>query len=64
MMWVGHILRMDPDRMVHKALRHIYENRVEGDLLMDVPNKFSWVELKSLVANRVGCLAEARILPA
>ena len=52
--WVGHILRMNPDRMVHKALRHISENRSEGDLLMDVPDKFSWNELKALTSNRDG----------
>ena len=36
--WVGHILRMDPNRMVYKAAIHIAENRSEGDLLMDAPS--------------------------
>ena len=33
--WVGHILRMDEERLVHKALMHIYNNPQTGDLLMD-----------------------------
>ena len=40
--WVGHILRMKSDskdnhRIVHKAIQYIcvYDNRQEGDLLMD-----------------------------
>ena len=50
--WVGHILRMDQKRMVHKAVEHIHANRKEGDLLMDAPTGYSWKELKELAANR------------
>ena len=39
--WVGQILRMDPSRMVYKAAQHIHENRMEGDLLMEVPCNYS-----------------------
>ena len=53
--WVGHILRMDPDRMVNKALRHICENRREGDLLMDTPPPLTWVQLKDLANDRKAC---------
>ena len=50
--WVGHILRMAPDRLVSKALHHIAENRSEGDLLMDAPRYHSWEELRSSAQNR------------
>ena len=52
--WVGHILRMDEGRMVHRALKHIYENKSEGDLLMDLPKKYLWKELLMLANNRDG----------
>ena len=45
---------MGPERMVQKALRHIVENREEGDLLMDVPPSMTWSELQALTADRVG----------
>ena len=38
--------------MVYKVVRHIHENRVEADLLMDVPARLSWGDLKELTANR------------
>ena len=50
--WVGHILRMSDDRMVHNAARHIHENREEGDLMMDVSADLTWAEIKALAANR------------
>ena len=71
--WVGHILRMDPERLVYKALRHIHDTRpapakrhniatrnneyhkhTRGDLLMDVPAKYTWKELRQLASNRDG----------
>ena len=50
--WVGHILRMPPDRLVSKALHHISENRADGDLLMDAPPYHSWEELRLSAQNR------------
>ena len=50
--WVGHILRMDTRRLVHRAVKRMSEHRSPGDLLMDVPRKYSWAELKQLAANR------------
>ena len=50
--WVGHILRMDPGRMVYKAVEYIHGNRREGDLLMDTPPSLTWSQLKDLAANR------------
>ena len=68
--WLGHILRMSPDRLVHKATQHLhatvvkrhdistrnntYVNICSGDLLMDVPSKFTWDEFIQLAANREG----------
>ena len=60
--WVGHILRMDPSRLVHKAARHIFDNRSEGDLLMDTPGDRSWDELKALAADRAGWRSRVRAL--
>ena len=73
--WVGHILRMHPTRLVHRALQHMHVTRLQstppapqhaintrhtnrmtqssvGDLLMDIPSKYSWQELKALASNR------------
>ena len=33
--WVGHILRADDDRLIKKALFHIFEHPQAGDILMD-----------------------------
>ena len=52
--WVGHIIRIEPVRMVQQALRHIAENREEGDLLMDIPPSATWSELQALAADRDG----------
>ena len=52
--WVGHILRIDPVRMVHQAAAYIHANRKEGDLMMDVPVRYSWPELIKMAANRDG----------
>ena len=35
--WLGHILRLDEDRLLFKAVQHMYSHRSEGDLLMDAP---------------------------
>ena len=46
--WLGEILRMkdSEERMVKKAVRVIFDNRQEGDLLMDVPADMGWDELE------------------
>ena len=38
----------------HATSRNAYVNNCNGDLLMDVPSKFTWNELKHLAANREG----------
>ena len=35
MQWVGHILRIDPERLVYKALYYEHTHRIDGGLLMD-----------------------------
>ena len=49
--YLGHILRMDPSRMVYKAVQYMHENRRQGDLLMDAP-PYSWRELVQFAADR------------
>ena len=56
---MGHILRMGPERMVQQTLRHIAENREEGDLLMDVPPSLTWTELQEMAASAHGLQAAA-----
>ena len=43
--WVGHILRLEDSRMIKQALQVIYDNRQEGDILMDIPKHKTWQEL-------------------
>ena len=50
--WVGHILCMGEDSLVLRDLRHIYENRSEGDLLMDTPDNLSWRGLLQAARKR------------
>ena len=50
--WLGHILRMDEDRLLAKAVRHKYDERSEGDILSDAPKTESWDELKAWAQDR------------
>ena len=49
--WLGHILRMEPSRMLHRAVQYMHGSRKKGDLLMDAP-EYSWTELVQLAHNR------------
>ena len=56
--WAGHILRMKqkpghPPRLVQQALHHIFDNRAEGDLLMDAPHAETWEELQEMAEDRI-----------
>ena len=53
--WCGHILRMHDERLVKRALHHIYQNRQLGDLLMDVPAGSSWAELQEMATSNDKC---------
>ena len=49
--WLGLILRMDEGRMLKSAVKLMYDNRKEGDLLMDVPTASSWEGLCNMAKN-------------
>ena len=40
--WVVHILRMDQERLVYKALYFEHTHRTNGGLLMDLDASYSW----------------------
>ena len=50
--WLGHILRLDEDRLLFKAVQHMYAHRSEGDLLMDAPKTATWTELRHWAQDR------------
>ena len=50
--WLGHILRMDDDRLVKKAVELMYTKPQKGDLLMDAPATSSWDELCKRAESR------------
>ena len=50
--WLGHILRMTPERMVHRAVQYMFHNREDGDLLMDAPKAQTWQELCAMAMQR------------
>ena len=52
--WVGHILRMRDDRLIKQALHTIYDNRKEGDILMDIPDTKDWQDLQAIASHRKG----------
>ena len=50
--WLGHILRLGPERMIKQAVYEMYKQPLEGDLLMDAPKSKSWRELCTYAVNR------------
>ena len=54
--WVGHILRLKKrrgeERLIKETLKVIYDNRQEGDILMDVPEELSWDQLQKQANDR------------
>ena len=50
--WLGHILWLDEDRMLQRVVKDVYENRCEGDIMMDAPKTDSWRELKMCAVDR------------
>ena len=65
--WLGHILRLGPDRFIKCAVFVTYKGRTEGDLLMDAPKTASFRELcefafaKDQWRARVRALRQPRI---
>ena len=49
--WVGHILRLDSGRLIKQTLKVIFDNRQEGDILMDV-HETGWEELQKAAEDR------------
>ena len=52
--WLGQILTMKQDRMLHKAVKSMYNNRRPGDILMDAPASSNWPELIALAKKDKG----------
>ena len=52
--WVGHILRISDkeDRLIKKAIKHIYDNQQPGDILMDLPAHRNWKALQAFAGDR------------
>ena len=50
--WLGKILVMDEDRMVLRAVKLMFENRREGDILMDAPDAGTWEELRGKAKDK------------
>ena len=40
--WLGHILRMGPERKLKQTVFEMFKHRSEGDMLMDAPEYKSW----------------------
>ena len=58
--WAGHILRLKPKnadekpRMIFTALKYIFDNKKQGDLLMDAPPHNNWEDLLKKAEDRAG----------
>ena len=50
--WLGHVLRMDPDRLVHRAICLLHESDLVGTLMMDAPEHDSLDQLIELAFDR------------
>ena len=64
--WVGHIMRMDKNsnnepRQIKETLKVIFENRQDGDILMDV-HESTWSALQKAAADKDSWRARVRIL--
>ena len=50
--WLGHILRMGPERKIKQAVFELFKAPTEGNLLMDAPVVGSWKELCTYAMDR------------
>ena len=50
--WLGKILLMNEGRMLQRAVKTLYENPKEGDLLMDAPKTATWEELQKRAEDK------------
>ena len=53
---------MSEEKLVHKAVHHLYDHPTQGDLLMDAPSTSSWRELLMWAADRDKWRARAKSL--
>ena len=60
--WVGHILRMDQDRLVYKALYYEHTHRTEGGLLMDLHVSHTWRDLCVMASDRSAWRARVKAM--
>ena len=60
---VGHILRADDNRLIKKALHHIYNNPQPGDILMDT-DAGDWQHLQQQASDRVAWRKKVKQLAA
>ena len=49
--WVGHILRLNDEKLIKRTLKHIHDNKQEGDITMDTPN-LEWKALQHYTTDR------------
>ena len=54
----------DTQRLLHKIVRHMFDNRTEGDMLMDSPKVESWEELRQWANDREKWRVRVRALRA
>ena len=45
-------MRLDEERILQCAVKEVYENKSEGDILMDASKTDSWREMKLWEADR------------
>ena len=50
--WLDHILRIDEERILQCAVKEVYENKSEGDIMMDAPKPDSWREMELWSVDR------------
>ena len=60
--WLGHILRMNDQRLVKRAAFHIFTHRQEGDLCMDAPAVTRWEDLVDRAKDRETWRGRVKVL--
>ena len=60
--WLGHILRMGPDRKAKQAVFEMFKSPSKGDLLMDAPTAESWRTLMKRAQDKEGWRERVRVM--
>ena len=58
---MGHILRLKDERLIKQTLKIIFDNRQDGDILMDV-DIADWTELQRAAADKDGWKSKVKVL--